>query len=84
MTAVSEEQFREWKRVAASRLAASLRQLRSARGISQEKVALDAGISVRTYSYLERGLSPAGSDANPTLETILRVLTALEVDPPLL
>lgn len=48
--------------------------------MTQEQVALAAGISVHTYSSLERGQSPTGGVANPTIDTILRVLTVLEVE----
>jgi transcriptional regulator with XRE-family HTH domain len=50
-----------------------LREIRTERGLSQEKVALEAGYH-RTYvGMLERGLQ------NPTLRTILSLATVLNV-----
>jgi transcriptional regulator with XRE-family HTH domain len=65
-------------------LGRTLRAIRSQRGLSQEQVALDAGIAVYTYGCLERGSTPSGMPTNPTLDTILRVLEALEVDLPVI
>lgn len=69
---------------AAQALALGLRWTRTQKGLSQEQVAFSAGIAVQTYSCLERGRSPAGGDANPTLDTILRILAALDLDVPML
>ena len=55
---------------------------RTAKGISQECAALDAGISVPTYSKLERMFSSSGDALNPTLDTLLRVLDALDMPLP--
>ena len=56
-----------------------LREVRGERGMSQEGVALAAGVAVDTYCRIERSIS-AGRWANPTLETTLRVILALNVD----
>ena len=56
------------------RLAANLRRLRQARGLSQEQFAFDVGIH-RTYiSDLERGAR------NPTIAIIEKLATFLKVN----
>lgn len=69
-------------RHAALHLGSTLRMLRLDRGLTQEQVAQVAGIATYTYGCLERGRSPSGGWANPTLTTLLRVLIALGVEPP--
>ncbi|MFB8191350.1 helix-turn-helix domain-containing protein [Microbacterium sp. NPDC055988] len=64
------------------KLAEQLLQIRTARGLSQEQVAHAANLSTYTYSCLERGVSPSGGPANPTLETLLRTFDALQIVPP--
>ena len=60
-------------------LSAWLYQARVSRGLSQEAVALRAGIAVPTYGRLERaGLS--GKTNRVSLETFLRLVAALEPD----
>ena len=55
-------------------VARNLRRLRTKRGLSQEALAVDAGID-RTYvSRLERSLE------NPTIGVLERLSVALEVD----
>ena len=54
-------------------LGPTLRSLREARGIAQERLAHNAGLSVATYARIER------SQVNPTWTTIRRVLDALDV-----
>lgn len=49
-----------------------LERLRLSRNITQSQLALEAGISVRTLRRLEAG-------DNPTLDTLIRVLTALKI-----
>ncbi len=57
-----------------ARVAWHLRRLRVARGISQEALAVDAGVD-RTYvSGIERG------SFNPTVEVLERLATALGCD----
>nr|WP_091738236.1 helix-turn-helix transcriptional regulator [Microbacterium azadirachtae] len=53
-----------------------LRELRYRRGLSQEAVALRAGLAVFTYARIERGKS-----ANPTLQTSLRIIEVLNLRP---
>ena len=56
------------------RVAQILREEREKRGLSMNLVAQRAGLSQQMVSYVERGMR------NPTLETLLRIATALEVD----
>lgn len=49
-----------------------LEQLRLSRNITQAQLALDSGISERTLRRLESG-------DNPTLDSLIRVLTALRI-----
>jgi transcriptional regulator with XRE-family HTH domain len=56
------------------------RRLRKARlrlQLSQEEVAARAGLGVQAYGSLERGWTPNGKPANPTLDTLIRVHTVL-------
>jgi len=55
------------------RLAANIRQLREARGFTQEQMAKISGIPRATWGHLESG------SANPTLAVLDRVATALQV-----
>jgi transcriptional regulator with XRE-family HTH domain len=57
-----------------SRVAKILRQEREKRGLSMNVVAGRAGLSQQMVSYVEREMR------NPTLETLLRICAALEVD----
>src|SRR5436309_11059940 len=57
----------------AGRLAANLRQLREARGLTQEQIAKLAGLPRATWGHLESG------SANPTLSVLHRVALALQV-----
>ncbi len=58
-------------------LAGWLYSRRSERGLSQEAVALKAGISVPCYGRIERaGLSQRGTGV--TLATLLRIINAIE------
>jgi transcriptional regulator with XRE-family HTH domain len=57
------------------RFGARLRQLRKAQKLSQEKVALKAGIDRSYYGAVERG------ENNVTLVNIFRLAEALEVEP---
>ncbi|WP_191090012.1 helix-turn-helix domain-containing protein [Nesterenkonia ebinurensis] len=63
-------------------LGARLRAARSELGWSQEKVALQAGISLQHLSLLERGLSNGRtkSPANPRLGVLLNLAKALTID----
>jgi transcriptional regulator with XRE-family HTH domain len=57
----------------AVRLAANVRHLREARGLTQQQMARLAGIPRATWGHLETG------SANPTLAVLDRVATALQV-----
>lgn len=51
-----------------------LRREREKRDLSMNQVAERAGLSQQMVSYVERGMR------NPTLETLLRIASALEID----
>ena len=57
-----------------SRVAQLLRREREKRGLSMNRVAERAGLSQQMVSYVERGMR------NPTLETLLRIAAAIEID----
>ena len=78
---VLDSQYGERRRRALLAIGSTLYAARAGRGWSQERVALEAGISVITYCTLERGFSRGGEPANPTLDTLLRVLVVLNIDP---
>jgi len=63
-------------------LGVTLRALRRGKGLSQEQVAYAAQLSVYSYGCLERGRAPSGGIANPTMDTLLRVFTALDIELP--
>jgi transcriptional regulator with XRE-family HTH domain len=54
-------------------LGKAIRQLREKKGLTQEAVAHDAGITTATLGVIERGLS------NPTWATLKGIAAALEV-----
>lgn len=66
-TNVSMDEIRE-------RLAANLRALRAERGVSQERLALEAGVDRTMLSKIERKIS------NPSIETLLKLANRLSVD----
>ena len=57
-----------------SRLAGNLRRLRGERALSQERLALEAGIDRTMLSKIERRIS------NPSIETLLKLANRLSVD----
>jgi transcriptional regulator with XRE-family HTH domain len=57
-----------------TRLAANLRRLRAERDISQERLALEAGVDRTMLSKIERQIS------NPSIETLLKLSNRLAVD----
>lgn len=57
----------DWPRT----IARNIRELRSARGITQEQAASDAGIDVSWWGRIERGTT------NPTVSMLDKVATAL-------
>ncbi len=64
----------------ARELGVNLQRARSAKGISQERAAYAAGISVFTYRKLEKGESNPGTPANPRLRTIVALAEVLDVE----
>ncbi len=54
-------------------LSANIRQLRRARGLTQEQLAKASGVPRATWAHLESG------SANPTLAILIRVAAALQV-----
>jgi transcriptional regulator with XRE-family HTH domain len=56
------------------RLAVNLRRLRAERDISQERLALEAGVDRTMLSKIERRIS------NPSIETLLKLSNRLAVD----
>jgi len=79
---MSESEHALRRRDAARSLGLALRVLRQGKGLSQEQVANAARVSVYAYGCLERGRAPSGGIANPTMDTLLRVFTALDIEPP--
>jgi transcriptional regulator with XRE-family HTH domain len=57
-----------------TRLSANLRRLRAERDISQERLALEAGVDRTMLSKIERQIS------NPSIETLLKLANRLSVD----
>jgi transcriptional regulator with XRE-family HTH domain len=62
------------QQVICSRVARILRKEREKRGLSMNLVAQRAGLSQQMVSYVEREMR------NPTLETLLRIAAAIEID----
>jgi len=60
------------------RLGSNLRQRRLEIGLTQEAVAVRAGISLFTYVKLEKGESNPGTPANPRLQTLLALAFVLD------
>lgn len=60
-------------------LGLNLQRARAARGLSQERAAHSAGISVFTYRKLEKGESNPGTSANPRLRTLVALADSLDV-----
>lgn len=57
------------------RVGANVRRLRKARGLSQEGLAHEAGVSMRYLAGLERG------EENPSLKVLVKLAEALKVSP---
>lgn len=62
------------------KLADRLRNLRDAKGWSQEYVAHRAGISAYTYQKFEKGESKPGTPMNPRLYTLLALANVFEIN----
>ena len=56
-----------------SNLALNLKSIRMAKGLAQERLALDAGVDRTVVSKIERGVT------NPSLEILLRLANHLDV-----
>ena len=65
----------------ATNLAQRLRVLRYERHLSQEYVALRAGISTFTYQKFEKGESNPGKPMNPRLSTIVSLARVFDMEP---
>ncbi|WP_428833600.1 helix-turn-helix domain-containing protein [Pseudoclavibacter helvolus] len=72
-----------WDEVAAARLGASVRLLREGRGLSQESLAFQAGITKNQLQLIEAGRSSGRREAegssNPRMRTLFGISTVLEV-----
>ena len=55
-------------------LASNLKVIRKAKGLAQERLALDAGVDRTVVSKIERGVT------NPSLEILLRLANHLSVE----
>ena len=55
-------------------LATNLKAIRKAKGLAQERLALDAGVDRTVVSKIERGVT------NPSLEILLRLASHLKVE----
>lgn len=78
---INEKEHARRRRQVADSLGKTLRRIRSQRGLTQTDVAQSAGLSAHAYGCLERGRGPAGGDANPTIDTLLRICAALGIEP---
>lgn len=63
----------------AKELGLSMQRLREARGLSQERVAYDSGMSRYTYQKFEKGESMPGTPANPSLRNVMAIAQVLGV-----
>jgi transcriptional regulator with XRE-family HTH domain len=61
-------------------LGVRLQQLRVAKGLTQERLAVAADITSFTYRKLEKGESNPGTPANPRLRTLMALAEVLDVD----
>lgn len=61
-------------------LGRNLQAARSRVGLTQERVALSAGISTFTYQKMENGESNPGTPSNPRLQTLICLSVVLEED----
>lgn len=69
----------DWERYVRD-LGVRLHQLRTDRGLSQERLAVAADISAFTYRKLEKGESNPGTPANPRLRTLVALADVLDVE----
>lgn len=53
----------------------NIRRIRGRKGITQEQLALDAGLNRAYVGYIERG------ERNPSTDTLVKIARALKVSP---
>ena len=63
----------------ARELGVRLHRERVRRGLSQERLAVAAGITTFTYRKLEKGESNPGTPANPTLRTLVALAEVIDM-----
>lgn len=73
-----KDDSKEWAKYA-KELGVNLQRLRVERGLTQERVAYDAGLSRYQYQRMEWGKIGKDTPANPTLKTIMAVAQVLGV-----
>jgi transcriptional regulator with XRE-family HTH domain len=61
-------------------LGVRLQQLRLAKGLTQERLAVAANVTSFTYRKLEKGESNPGTPANPRLKTLMALAEVLDVE----
>ena len=57
------------------RIGQNLRKIRERKGITQEQLALNAGLNIAYIGYIER------AERNPSTNTIVKIAKALKVSP---
>ncbi|KAA8829711.1 helix-turn-helix domain-containing protein [Bifidobacterium myosotis] len=60
-------------------LGLNMQRIRISRGLSQERVAYEAGLSRYTYQKFEKGESMPETPANPSLRNIMAIAQVLNV-----
>lgn len=75
MAARSQDSWADFAR----ELGHNLHRARTASGLSQERVAHEAGIASYTYQKFEKGESRPGAPMNPRLSTLLALSQVLQV-----
>ncbi|MFJ6533127.1 helix-turn-helix transcriptional regulator [Microbacterium sp. NPDC091662] len=65
-------------------VARALKAYRNSENLTQEEAAAIVGCSIPTYRQLELGTSEIGHFSDPKLSTLMRVLTVLHLDGPML
>lgn len=72
-----------WDETAAVRLGATVRRLREERGLSQESLAFQAGVTKNQLQLIEAGRSSGRRDAqgpaNPRMKTLFGLATVLGI-----
>jgi transcriptional regulator with XRE-family HTH domain len=58
-------------------LGTNMNRARIAKGLSQERLAHEAGIALFTYQKMEKGESNPGKPANPTLRVLMALAAVL-------